>query len=638
MFEFIRTHRRFMQFVLLLFIFPSFAFFGLEGYTRFRGDGDAVAKVDGQPISRQEFEFAQREQMDRMREMFGGQFDPRMLDTPEARRNILEGLIVQRMLALEANDRNLAVSDQMLQQTILDIPGLKSEDGKFDIERYKNLLAQRGMTPATFESRLRRDMVLQQVGDSVQATAFAPRTVAARLSDLNDQEREVQELVFRTANFEQQVKVTDDMLKDYYEKNGREFEVPAQVEAEYLVLSMDAVAQQIEVSEADIKSYYEQNAARYGEPEQRRASHILIRADKSAAQGDRDAARKKAAEVLELVRKNPGEFAKLAREHSQDPGSAQQGGDLDFFSRGMMVKPFEDAAFALSKGQVSDVVESDFGFHIIQLTDVKPGASKPLAEVRNEIVAEIRKQQASRRFTEATEQFTDLVYEQADSLKPAADKLGLPIRRVSNLTRTPNPALGANAPFNQQRFLDALFSDDAVKTKRNTEAIEVAPGTLISGRVLEYKPQTKRPLEEVEAVVRERVRKREAEAMARKAGEERLQALQSGAEAQGFGSPQRVSRVKGQGIHPAALPAVMKADAGKLPAYVGVDLPDQGYAVYKINSVAQPENPDANRRAAERQQIAGAIAQQEMHAYLESLKKKYKVEVLAAPTAVPSEN
>lgn len=630
MFDFIRTHRRLMQLVLLLFIFPSFAFFGLEGYTRFGGDGDAVAKVNGQPISRQEFDFAQREQMERMREMFGGQFDARMLDTPEARSSILEGLIVDRLLVLEANDKNLAVTDQMLQQTILEIPGLKTEDGKFDIERYKNLLAARGMTPSAFEARLRRDMVLQQIGDAVQATAFAPRTVASRLSDLNDQERDVQQQLFRAADFASQVKLTDEMLKAYYEKNGREFEVPARIEAEYLVLSMDVLAQQIEVGEADVKAYYEQNAARFGEPEQRRASHILIQADRSASGAQRDAARKKAEEVLESVRKNPSDFAKLAREHSQDPGSAQQGGDLDFFSRGMMVKSFDDAVFSMNKGQISEVVESDFGYHIIQLTDIKPGMARPLAEVRNEIVAEIRKQQASRRFSDASEQFTDLVYEQSDSLKPAADKLGLEIRRVSGLTRAPNPALGP-APFNQPPFLDALFSDEAIKNKRNTEVAEVAPGVLISGRVIEYQPQTKRPFDEVVAIVRERVHKQEAEALARKAGEERLQALREGAEPQGFAGSQRVSRVKGQAIPPAALPAVMKADTSKLPAYVGVELPDQGYAIYKINSVSQPQNPDLNRRTAERQQIAGAIAQQELHAYLESLKKKYKVEVLAVP-------
>ncbi|HVL76474.1 MAG TPA: SurA N-terminal domain-containing protein [Noviherbaspirillum sp.] len=631
MFDFIRTHRRLMQFVLLLFIFPSFAFFGLEGYSRYRGDADAVAKVGGQSITRQELDFAQREQMERLREMFGGQFDPRMLDTPEARRSILEGLIVERVLALEAADKRLAVSDQALQQTILEIPGLTGEDGRFDVERYRSLLAARGMTPTSFEARMRRDMVLQQLGDAVQGSAIAPRTVTNRLSDLNDQEREVQELVFRTADFARQVNVTPEMLQRYYEANIRDFEVPARVDAEYIVLTMDALAERINVSEADIKAYYEQNAARFSEPEQRRARHILIRTEPGASEADRAAARKKAEELLVQVRNAPGEFPRFAREHSQDPGSAAQGGDLDFFERGMMVKPFEDAVFSLDKGEISDVVESDFGLHIIQVTDIKPGAVKSLDAVRGELVAEIRRQQATREFANATEQFSDLVFEQADSLQPAAEKLQLQIRKVEGLTRTPNPALGANAPVNHPRFLTAIFSDDAIKNKRNTEAVEVAPGTLIAGRVLNYQPQTRRSLQEVEQVVRERVVREEAEAMARKAGEERLKALREGAQPQGFGAARNVSRVNAQGVAPQAVNAVMRADTTSLPAYVGVELPEQGYAVYRINRVMQPEQPDTARRAAEQQQIANAIAQQEMHAYLESLKRKHKVEVLSVP-------
>lgn len=636
MFDFIRTHRRLMQFVLLLFIFPSFAFFGLEGYTRLSGDADAVARVGGQTISRQEFEIAQREQMERMREMFGNQFDPRLLDTPEARREMLEVLIVQRMLALEAADRNLSVSDQALQQAILDIPGLTGEDGRFDVQRYKDLLAQRGMTPTLFETRFRHEMVLQQVGDSVQATAIAPRAVSNRLSDLNDQVREVQELMFLTSHFLQKVEVTDQMLKDYYESHASAFVVPAQIDAEYVVLTRDAVAERINISEADIKSYYEQNAARFGEPEQRRASHILITAPQDGPQDERTAARKKAEELVAAARKDPDGFAALARQHSQDPGSAEQGGDLDFFGRGMMVKSFEDAVFALNEGQISDVVESEYGFHIVKLTGIKPATVKPLAEVRDQVVAEIRQQQVARQFTAATERFTNMVYEQSDNLKSVADELGLEIRKAEGLTRVPDPKRNAADPVNQPRFLEALFSDEAIKSKHNTEAIEVAPGTLIAGRVLDYRPQTTRPFEEVESTVRERVRHLEAEKLARAAGEERLKALREGDQAagRGFGSSQQVSRVKPGSIPEPALNAVMKADAEKLPAYVGVDLP-QGYAVYRINSASRPETPDVARREAEQRQIANVIAQQEMFAYLQALKKKYEVEVLlpSAPAA-----
>ncbi len=630
MFDFIRTHQRLMQFVLLLFIFPSFAFFGLEGYTRFREGDNALAKVAGHGIKQQEFDAAQRQQMDRLRQMFGPQFDPKMFDTPEARRSIMDSLIVQRVLATKAAEKRLSVSDQTLRDTILSTPGLTTADGKFDNERYKSLLAMQGMTPAMYEAGLRQDLAQQQVSSAIQGSAFAPKSLAARLSDLNDQEREVQELVFKPADFASKVKISDEMLKAYYEKNGRQFEVPEQARIEYVVLDSKAIADQISVSDADIKSYYEQNKQHYSTEEQRRASHILISAGKDASEADKAAAKAKAEKLLAQLRANPGDFAKLAKENSQDPGSASRGGDLDYFSKGMMVKPFEDAVFSLKEGEISGVVQSDFGYHIIRLTGIKPGAVKPLEEVKDEIAAEIKKQQAGKKFSEMAEVFTNTVYEQSESLQPVADKLKLTIQTASHVTRNPNPALPPNAQYNNAKFLSALFTDDSLKNKRNTEAVEVAPSTLIAGRVVEYKPVTKRPFEEVRGVVQERVTQEEAARLAKEAGEARLAELKAKDGAAGFGAPKTVSRVKPQAIDAAAVPAVMKADSSKLPVYVGAELSGNGYGIYRITKVSQPAKTDEARRQAEQQQIASALAQQETFAYIEALKKEAKVEVTPA--------
>jgi peptidyl-prolyl cis-trans isomerase D len=638
MFEFIRTHQRLMQFALLLFIFPSFAFVGIEGYSKFREGDNSVAKVAGKSITKQELDAAQREQMERFRQMLGAQFDPKMLDTPEAKQNILDNLIAQRVIAAEAVRNHLSVSDQTLQQNILAIPGLIGADGKFDSERYQSLLAAQGMSPAMYEARLRQDLTLQQVSAAIQSTAFSPKTVASRLSDLNDQEREVQELLFKASDYVSQVKVSEEMLKAYYDKNGSQFELPEQVNAEYVVLNSDAVAAQISVSDADIKSYYEQNAKRYTEEEQRRASHILITAAKNASNAEKAAAKEKAEKLLAQLRKNPADFAKLAKENSQDPGSAARGGDLDFFGKGMMVKPFEEAVYKLKQGEISDVVQSDFGYHIIQLTGIKPASAKSLDEVKGQIAADIKKQLATKKFTEMAEQFTNTVYEQSDSLKAVADKLKLKIETATGLTRMPNPALAPNAPFNQPKFLNALFSDDSIKNKRNTEAVEVAPSTLIAGHVIAYKPVAKRPFEEVQAVIRERVTQSEAANLAKKAGEAKLAAVKSSGDAAGFSGVKTVSRTKNQGLSGAALMAVMKADSTRLPAYAGVDIPGQGYGVYRIVKVTQPATLDVKRRQAEQQQIANALAQQEMHAYLEALKKKAKVEIMHSAVAKSGED
>jgi peptidyl-prolyl cis-trans isomerase D len=611
MFDFIRTHQRLMQFLLLLVIFPSFALFGLESYTSMGDSSTTVAKVDGQAITQPEWDAAQREQMERFRQMFGGQFDPKMFDTPEAKQDVLDGLISERVLAAEAKRNRLSVSDQALQQTILGIAGLTTADGKFDVERYKSLLAAQGMTPAMYEASLRQDLIVQQVNAAIQSTAFAPDSLAKRLSELGEQEREVQYLTF----------------KAYYDKSN-EFSVPEQVKAEYVVLTADALAAQISVSDADVKSYYEQNAKQYGVDEQRRASHILIAANKDAPAAEKAAAKAKAEKLLETLRKSPQDFAKLAKENSNDPGSAERGGDLDFFSKGMMVKPFEDAAFKLKQGELSDLVESDYGYHIIKVTAIKPATLKPLEQVKGDIANDIRKQLVTKKYAETADVFSNTVYEQSDSLKSVADKLKLKIETVNNLSRQPNPAVAATAPFNNAKFLSALFSDDSLKNKRNTEAVEVAPNTLIAGRVVDYKPASKRPYDEVKAQVRERVIQAEALVLAKKAGEEKLAALKAKDDATGFSATQTVSRAKSQGVNPALFLAVMKADTSKLPSYVGVEVPGQGYGVLRVIRVVQPTTVDSAKRQAEQQQITAALAQEEMQAYLDVLKEKAKVKIL----------
>ncbi|MES2832075.1 MAG: SurA N-terminal domain-containing protein [Pseudomonadota bacterium] len=639
MFEYIRTHRRLMQFALLLFIIPSFAFVGVESYSNFGDPANTVAKVGDQSITKDEWEAAQQNQVEQLRQRFGEQFDPKLFDTPEAKQRVLENLVAQRALAVEATRKNLVISDQTLQQSILAVPGLTGENGSFDVERYKGLLAVQGITPAMYETRLRKDLALQQINSAIQSTAFAPKTVASRLSDLNDQERVVQELSFKVDDFVPQVKLTDAMLKAYYDKNIRQFQTPEQVKAEYVVLSSAAIAPQIAVSDADIKAYYDQNAKRYGTEEQRRASHILIATKKDASATEVAAAKTKAENLLLQVRATPASFAKLAKENSDDPGSGERGGDLELFARGAMVKPFEDAVFQMKVGQISDLVRSDFGFHIILLTDIKPASIKPLDEVKTEITAEIRTQLANKKYAEAAEVFTNTVYEQADSLKPVAEKLKLTVETVAGLTRLPDSqqSTATPSPVNNPKFLAALFGDDALKNKRNTEAVDVAPNTLVAGRVLEYRPVGTLPFEQVQAVVREQLTRIEAMNLARQAGEAKLAELKKSADAAQFGPTKTVARSKQTDLPAPAVAAVMNADTTKLPALTSLVVPDQGYSIFKITKVTTPENVDAARRQAEQQQIAEALAQEEMLAYIDVLKQKAKVKILT-PAATPAES
>lgn len=636
MFDFIRTHQRLMQFLLLLLIFPSFAFFGLEGYSRLTDDS-GVAKVAGQTITKEEWDAAHRQQLERMRQAYGNQFDSKIFDSPQARRAILDNLIAQRALGAEVVASKLVVPDQALQQTILQIPGLTKPDGSFDNDQYRVLLAAQGMTQKSYEAGLRREMALQQLNAAIQNTAFAPKTVAENLSSLNDQERTVQMLNFKPDSYAAQVKVSDDMLKAYYDKNGARFETPEQADIEYVVLDAAAVAAQAVVTDDDIKAYYDQNQKQYATEEQRRASHILITVKKDASAADKAAAKSKAESLVAQLRKNPGDFAKLAKANSQDPVSAANGGDLGYFTRDAMVKPFADAAFSLKQGEISDPVESDFGYHVIEVTGIKPASVKPLESVKAEIGAEIKKQIAAKKYSDMADQFNNLVYENGDSLKAVSDKLKLKIQTASGVTRVPNPAAGT-APYNNAKFLAALFTDDVIKAKHNTEAVQTAPNTLVAGRMVSYKPVAKRPFEEVKADVQKAVLAAQEQSLAVKAGQERLAQLQAKDDATGFSEPKVVSRVKSEGWTQEAFTAVMKADTAKLPAYTGAETAGMGYQIYRITKVEQPKTIDTARRKAEQEQITAALAQQETLGYLDFLREKAKTKLLKGAAAVSADD
>lgn len=641
MLDFVRNNRRLMLLLLLVLVFPSFVFFGVESYSRFMDSSHDVAKVDGRAITVQELDNVVREQSERMRQMLGASYDPRQFEGPALRKNVMDQLILQRVVANEVAREHLTVSNARLFEAINSIPAIaqlpRKQDGSIDDKAYLQLLAAQGMTPEQFDARMRFDLATQQLGSSIAGTAFVPKSLLDRLIAVRDQQRDVQALLFKPADYTAKVQPDAAALKAYYDSHQSAFSVPEQAKVEYVVLSGDALAAAQAVTPEELKSYYDSNIARFRTDEQRRASHILIAAPKDAPAAQRQAAKDKATKLLEDLRKHPDTFADVARKQSQDPGSAEKGGDLGFMGHGALVKPFEDAMYALKEGQISDVVETDYGYHIIKLTGLKPAETKPLEAVRPELEAELRKQLAAKKYAEDADAFGNMVYEQSDSLKPAADKFKLTIQTADGVTRQPNPALGQNSPLNNEKLLKALFSDDAIKNKRNTEAVQVGPTTLVAARIVDYRPATVRKYEEVEAKVRDGYIAQQAAELARKDGEARLDALKKSDSAQGFGGVTTVSRAKAEGMAPKAVEAIMRADATKLPAVVGVDLGANGYAVYRITKISQPQQANEGQRQAEAQQLSQLAGQTEIAAYYESLKARSKVKILkpvaAADTA-----
>ncbi|QEZ46401.1 SurA N-terminal domain-containing protein [Cupriavidus oxalaticus] len=633
MLDFVRNNRRLMLLLLLVLVFPSFVFFGVESYSRFMDGSHDAAKVDGRAISVQEVDNVVRDQSERARQVLGNSYDPRQFEGPEARKAVLDQLILQRVMANTVAREHLTVSDARLLEEISSLPAIaqlpRTADGKIDDKAYLQLLQSQGMTPEQFDARMRFELATQQLGASVAATAFMPKSLLDRLIAVRDQQRDVQALLFKPASYTARVQPDAAALKAYYDSHQSAFSVPEQAKVEYLVLSGEALAAAQPVTPEELKSYYESNIARFRTDEQRRASHILIAAPKDAPAAERQAAKDKAAKLLDELRKHPETFADVAKKQSQDPGSAAQGGDLGFMGRGALVKPFEDAMYALKDGQISDVVETDYGYHLIKLTGIKPSETRPLEAVRTELEAELRKQFADKKFAEQADAFGNTVYEQADSLKPAADKYKLAIQTADNVTRQPNPALGAQNPLNNEKLLKALFSEESIQKKRNTEAVQVAPNTLVAARIVDYRPATVRKYEEVEAKVREGYIAQQAAELARKDGEARVEALKKADSADGFGAVQTVSRAKTDGVPPKAVEAVLRADATKLPAVVGVDLGAEGYAVYRISKVSQPAQANPAQRQAEAQQLSQLAGQADLQAFYESLKARSKVKLLA---------
>jgi peptidyl-prolyl cis-trans isomerase D len=635
MFDFVRNHNRVLFFVLVLLIFPSFVFFGVQGYTQFNDpSNEPVAKVAGQKITQAEWDALHRRQVEQARQNMPGA-DAKMFDTPEVKREVLDSLIRERVLLAAANDSHITIGNDRLLRELMAIPqlaSLKRPDGTFDVAAYKALVESQGRSTETFEASMRQDITLRQVLGGVALSALPSGAVGKNALDAFLQQREVQVLRMSGKDFAASIAPTDADLAAYHKANAAQFREPEQAQIEYVALDVESLKQGITVPEADIKKYYDENIARYTAAEERRASHILVKADKSAPAAEKALAKEKAESLLAQVRKAPATFAEVAKKNSDDPGSAEKGGDLDFFGRGAMVKPFEDATFAMKPGEISNVVESDFGFHIIRLEATRGGDKKPFEAVKAEIENDVKKQLAQKKFTEMAESFSNTVYEQADSLQPAVDKFKL-TKQTATVLRTAAP--DAKGPLASQKLLDAIFGADAVTKKRNTEAIEVGPSQLVSARVVQHQPARVKPLADVLAQVRERVIAEQAAAKARAAGAAKLAEAKGGADVTGLSPPVLVSRINPQGQPRALVSDVLKADASKLPQWVGVELPGEGYALVKITAVKNMA-ADAPEVTQLLPRYAQAWGNAEAEAYFEALKRRYKVQVMPAATALAS--
>ena len=606
-----RDHKRWLMFIAMVLIIPSFVVTGIYSYNRMSQSDNAIVEVGETRITPEQFDMAKRQQLERLRQQMGESFRANILDNQQAREDILRMLMDDAAISQTVAKNHIGVSEAEAIALIKNADALK-KDGKFSPELYEQFLRSQGKSDRQFVAEVQRDLEKEIVVAGVVNSNPVPKATVEQLYEILTNERHVRTLTVKAADFLAASEVSDDEAKGYYDAHKSEFLSPEHVKAEYIVLSPEDF-KDIKANPEEVEAYYEQNKNRWTVPEERRASHILIEFG-----DDKAAALKKAEGIAAEVKADPSKFAEIAGKESADPGSASQGGDLSFFGRGVMTKAFEDAVFTAEKGAIVGPVETEFGYHVIEVTDVHPASVQPFEAVKAEIEREYVEQMAIRTFSERADEFTNLVYEQSDSLAPTAEKFGLKVQTADFVTRTgvTDPELGR---IINDRVADALFGSECLKEKRNSSAIEV--------QSVEHFPEATRPFEEVKAVITEKLRTQKAAELALKAGEGKLAELRETKSLEGFGDAAWVSRRTPNGQETALIDAELSLPAAKLPAYVGARLTNGDFVVAWVDE-GRGRKPAANDLAGLARELRSIYGESDRAGYMEALKASLGTKIL----------
>lgn len=627
MFEFIRTHNRLMQFILLLLIFPAFVAISFYGYSQSDG-GPAVATIAGDKITQADWDREVQRVGQELRQQ-NPSFDIALLDEPAQKYEILEQMLQRRAIQTALSDMHLQVSDRMLAQELSRDPSLDSArnaDGQLDPARYEALLANAGFSVAQFHASVRTSMSQSQMQNAVGGTALSVATLRDGFLRAALQQRSIEWLHLPSQQFVAQTSQAQDKVQAYYDTHQDTFKTVEEVDVQYTILRPEAVLQSLSFSDAELESYFEQNQARFAGAEERQVRHIMFNWPSEAEA--QTALKSKAQTLVQTLRQQPDRFAALAKQESEDAGSADEGGLLGYVTQGATGDPtFDAAVFALNRGEISDVVQTQTALHIIQVQDIR-GSSKSFAEVKDEVLQTVRAEQGAKKYAETVDLFRDAVEDNHD-LAAVAEQFKLPLETLTGLQRedTRLAELGEEVPAG--KLLKSMFTAEALEGKHNTPALEMDGNAWISVHVTAHRPAKVRPLAEVREQVLALSQAEQAQALAAAAGKAALKEWQAGRAPAGVQTAQ-LSRLSGSSHSTAVVEAVMQAKAHPLPAWVDLALPnDAGYAVIKITAVAEPATDGATQ--AMRGQMAGAyqqaVSNAEYLAFIEQLKAKYKVKI-----------
>lgn len=622
MFDSVRNNKRVVQ-VILGLITLSFAFFGIESYISGSRDTQEVATVAGTSILIQSLDQNLREQQERIKNSGSPPTDLSFFKSAEFRDQVLDDLINQRVIALAITKANLTVPIRSLQDAILEI-GAFQEEGKFSKARYDAVVRAQGMSQAQFEERLRQELTHQQMYGAIGNRGVLAKRSVADLLELQSEQRIVRMIKVDPARFVDSVTVSPEEISHFYNDNPQSFEIPVRVKVEYVALNAAALEKDISITEESIRKWYDEHRSSYATEEERRASHILIQVGSNATEEEIAKAKATATELRAKIGSNPERFSDLAKKYSQDVGTAPKGGDLGYFPRGVMVKPFEDTVFSLGENTVSDVIRSDFGFHVILLTGIKPSQGKSFDQVRESIAADLRKQAASKRFAETAEIFGNAVYEQSDSLTPVAERLKLEIVKSDWVNK------GADnlGPYSNAKLLSSIFSDDVLVKKHNTEAIDVGNNTLVAARVIEHQSASKVSLDSASDQIKKQLVWQKAANLAISYGEKKLSTLRAGTPIEESWSAPMTLQRGSSNIDARALKAVFGVSDSSLPQFVGHSISEGGYVLISVDSSIKPSiTLDDPRVKSAGEQLEKAIGRGDLETYIKSLRSRYEITI-----------
>lgn len=605
--------------IILALILVPFALFGIDSYLNQAGNNLSIAKVNGYKIALPEYNRAIENVRNRIMSE-GKKVDPAMFDSFEFKESVIDGLITKQLLNNDIKKSRFRITDQQLSQYIIGMPEFQ-KDGKFSQEIYDKVLQNNQLTPKKFEESIRNDLLIQQVRDGLQKLTFIPPNNLAETLKATSQQREISIAEFKTKEYMTKANIAEKDMQAFYDQNKSKFLAPEQVKAEFVVFSLANILPTINVTEDEIKSFYKSNADKYQNQQQREASHILIAASKNAPPAEKAKAKAKAEDVLNQIRKNPKQFEELATKYSQDPESAKKGGDLGSFGRGMMVKPFDDAVFSMKVNEISNIVESDFGYHIIKLTKII-GEGGGFEAMRPQIKAELIYQKGQEKFAALAEEFSNKVYEQSSSLDAVSKRFNLPIQKTDWISRNDSDKF-----FKNEALMSALYSKESIKDHRNTEAIEVTPNNLISARVADYKAQSTKPFADVRKNIEDYLKFESAKKMVASEGESALKSLTDASRKIEWQPATLVDRKNTKGLSDAVVNHAYKMPTDKLPSYSGFIDGNNGYVIVKVNKVSFPNDSNEEIKQAFASDYSEALSAEYLSAYLKGLKAKASVSV-----------